>query len=459
MWQPSFVYLKPSQTMRESNVKIGMFFGVIRPRQRLFACYNQDIKYMQGSGNMKILNFGSCNIDYVYDVDSIVRPGETLQVQTLKQYPGGKGLNQTIALARANSHVWHAGCIGEDGLFLKQLMEDNNVHTEYLQVIDELTGQAIIQVEPTGENCILVYGGANVRNTKEYIDQVLASFEENDFLVLQKEINNVEYIIEKAYERKMKIVLNPSPCNEVLKRVDLNKIAYLVLNEIEATFFSEIEDPYDSVLQLIRKYPTLSVVLTLGGKGCFYTEKGMVLHHPAFKAKAVDTTAAGDTFAGYFVSCLYKGKTMAESIKIANAAAGIAIQTKGAAPSIPTMDYVEEKMQTMELQENEGIDWKKKLVDNYLFHNIKDANLDDLAELLHYSPSYLSRWIGANMGKPFSEILQEKRCSLAADYLKNTEMPIQTIIEEVGYNNEGFFRKIFSNMYGMMPLEYRKFKK
>ena len=436
-----------------------MFFGVIRPRQGSVTWYNQDIKQIQGSGSMKILNFGSCNIDYVYDVENIVRPGETIQVKALKQYPGGKGLNQTIALARANSNVWHAGCIGEDGLFLKQLMEDNNVHTEYLQVIDELTGQAIIQVEPTGENCILVYGGANVQNTKEYIDDVLNRFEENDFLVLQNEINNIEYIIDKAYEKKMKIVLNPSPCNAVMKNIDLNKLAYLVLNEIEATFFSEIEDPYDSVLQLIRKYPTLSVVLTLGGKGCFYTEKGMVLHHPAFKAKAVDTTAAGDTFAGYFVSCLCKGKTMAESIKIANAAAGIAIQTKGAAPSIPTMDYVEEKMQTMELQENEGIDWKKKLVDNYLFHNIKDANLDDLAELLNYSPSYLSRWIGANMGKPFSEILQEKRCSLAADYLKNTEMPIQTIIEEVGYNNEGFFRKIFSNMYGMMPLEYRKSKK
>lgn len=408
---------------------------------------------------MKILNFGSCNIDYVYSVENIVRPGETIHVMDLKQYPGGKGLNQTIALARAESDVWHAGCIGEDGLFLKELMEKDHVNTEYLRVVEERTGQAIIQVEPTAENCILVYGGANVCNTKEYIDEVLECFEENDFLVLQNEINNLDYIIEKANERKLRIVLNPSPCNAVMKTIDLDKITYLVLNEIEATFFSKIENPYDSVIQLIKKHPNLSVVLTLGKKGCFYTYKGMVLHHPAFQAKAVDTTAAGDTFTGFFVSSLCKGKSVPECIKIANAAAAIAIQTKGAAPSIPTLKEVLGKIDSMDVYEYEGMGWKKKLVDNYLFHHIKDANLDDLAKMLNYSSSYLSRWITANMGDSFSELLQKKRCELAAEYLKNTDMPIQEIIETVGYNNEGFFRKIFNNMYDMMPNEYRKAKK
>ena len=407
---------------------------------------------------MKILNFGSCNIDYVYGVDAIVRPGETIPVKELKQFPGGKGLNQTIAIARAGSEVWHAGCIGEDGLFLKRLMEENGVHTEYLCVGNERTGQAIIQVEPTGENCILVYGGANVCNTKEYMDEVLSKFEEGDFLVLQNEINNLNYLIDRAYERKMKIVLNPSPCNEAMKSIDLSKITYLVLNEIEATFFSDIADPYDSVIQLKKKYPELSVVLTIGKKGCFYTREGMVLHHPAFKAKAVDTTAAGDTFTGYLVSGLCKGKDFSECIRLANAAAGIGIQSEGAAPSIPTIETVLQKIETMEVQAYESMEWKKKLVDNYLFHNMKEASLEELAKLMNYSPSYMSRWIAANMGDSFSEILQKKRCELAAEYLRSTEMPIQEIIECVGYNNEGFFRSIFQKMYGVLPLEYRKGK-
>lgn len=183
---------------------------------------------------MKILNFGSCNIDFVYSVDTMVNPGETISAKSVEKFPGGKGLNQSIACARAGVPVFHAGHIGGDGEFLREIMKISGVDTRYLKTIDNLTGHAIIQVTPNGENSIIVYGGANEEITKEYVDEILLNFSENDFIVLQNEISEIPYIIEKASEIGMKIVLNPSPFNERIKFIDFDKLSYLILNEHEA---------------------------------------------------------------------------------------------------------------------------------------------------------------------------------------------------------------------------------
>ena len=168
---------------------------------------------------MKILNFGSCNIDYVYSLDHIVRVGETENSDKMEIFAGGKGLNQSIAIARAGEKVCHAGCVGEDGDMLIELMRDSGVDTSCIKTVDSKNGHAIIQVSCAGENSIFLYPGSNAMVTREYIDAVLDGFSKGDLVLLQNEISNVDYIIRRAYEKKMQVMLNPSPFNEKLKEI------------------------------------------------------------------------------------------------------------------------------------------------------------------------------------------------------------------------------------------------
>lgn len=152
---------------------------------------------------MKILNFGSLNIDYVYSVDHFVQKGETISSSQMNIFSGGKGLNQSVALGRAGAKVFHAGRIGKDGEFLVEQLKEAGVNTD-LVVVDEdcSTGHAIIQNDAEGDNCILLYGGANQRITKEQIDAALEQFDAGDYLVLQNEISNLPYLMEKAQKKR-----------------------------------------------------------------------------------------------------------------------------------------------------------------------------------------------------------------------------------------------------------------
>lgn len=290
---------------------------------------------------MKILNFGSCNIDFVYEVSHMVQPGETLAAKNLQHFPGGKGLNLSIALAKAGAPVFHAGCVGQDDNMLQPILKENGVDLKYLKVISEPTGHAIIQVDENGENSILIYGGANVAITKEHIDEVLSEFGEGDLLFLQNEINNLEYIIEEAYKRDMRILLNPSPYREELKKLDFHKLYAVILNQLEAKAFSGKSEPMDCLETLRENYPQLHMVITLGKNGCIYADGEKIYTQPAYCVEAIDTTAAGDTFSGYFVAGLYRNETPEVILRNATAAAAIVTTRKGAAPSIPTRDEVE----------------------------------------------------------------------------------------------------------------------
>lgn len=291
---------------------------------------------------MKVLNFGSLNIDYVYSVEHFVRAGETLASEKMEQFPGGKGLNQSVAFARAGACVYHAGSIGAEGEFLRSLLSESGVDTRFVRTLsDTPSGHAIIQVTPSGENCILLYSGANGCVTEEMIDRVLSEFEAGDLLMLQNEVNAIDRIIEKAHAKGMRIALNPSPFNQVILDLDLSKIHYLILNETEGcelTGETEAERIIDS---LLCRYPDIKLVLTLGSRGSLYADgTGARAEHGIFKVKAVDTTAAGDTFTGYFFTSLLNGLSPAQALAVASAASSIAVSRKGAAPSIPTVDEV-----------------------------------------------------------------------------------------------------------------------
>lgn len=284
---------------------------------------------------MKIINFGSCNIDYVYSLHHIVAPGETEATSGMAVFPGGKGLNQSIAAARAGAEVVHVGYIGEDGKLLLDTLRESNVQTSYIKTWSGKSGHAIIQLAANGENSIFLYPGANWQFTREYIDEVLDDFSDEDVVLLQNEINDIEYIVEKAYQRNMVVVLNPSPFNEIIERIDLHKIAYLVLNEVEAKGFTGCEDVEGSLEYFHTHYPSLKIMLTLGGKGCVYMDETQTHYQAGNKVEVVDTTAAGDTFTGYFVTGLSEGKEISEVLQLATNAAGISVSRKGAAPSIP----------------------------------------------------------------------------------------------------------------------------
>lgn len=296
---------------------------------------------------MKILNFGSCNIDKVYSVDHITACGETNNASTMELFPGGKGLNQSVALAKTANNVYHAGCIGDDGKFLKELLSDNNVNTTYLNVIDEVTGHAIIQLDKNAENCIIIFGGANRAIGTDYIDNVLDNFEEGDFIVLQNEISNVGYIIDKAYEKGMKIVLNPSPVNDDILNIDLSKVTYILLNETEGKAYKNSENPEEILDYMAQNFPELHVVLTLGKRGSVYSYKSERYYQDSFTVAAVDTTGAGDTFSGFFIANICDGMSPDKAMKIASAASALAVSKKGASSSIPTkaevMEFLSDK--------------------------------------------------------------------------------------------------------------------
>lgn len=296
---------------------------------------------------MKVLCFGSLNIDYTYKVDHFVKKGETLSSESLKVFSGGKGLNQSIALAKAGVETFHAGAVGEDGGFLLEELQKAGVNTDCVTVREDVrTGNAIIQNDREGDNCILLYGGANQAITKEQVDTVLARFEHGDFLVLQNEINELSYIMEQAHRKGMKIILNPSPMNEKILGLPLDSVDYFLLNEVEAgqILSRDVTKRFDGealAKELLQRFPTAAIVLTMGGAGSVYLDKEEMVRQPVCKVQAVDTTAAGDTFTGFFIGGILRGSSVKESMEMVSRAAAIAVTRRGAAPSIPLLEEVE----------------------------------------------------------------------------------------------------------------------
>jgi len=292
---------------------------------------------------MRILNFGSLNVDYIYKVDHLASPGETISSDNLTIATGGKGLNQSIALAKAGAAPYHAGAIGEaDRGILIGCLDCNGVNAEYIEVLECKSGHAIIQVDKKGQNCIVLYGGANQQIEMEHVEKVLQDFNCGDIILLQNEISSVKHIMEGAYKKGLKIYFNPSPANSKLSEYPMHYVDTLILNEIEGEQLTGKDKAEDILDVLLKKYPELKVVLTLGERGSMYADKFCREFQDIYKSSVVDTTAAGDTFTGYFISTAAKAMIVKDSLKYASAAASIAVSKLGAAGSIPSLKEVEE---------------------------------------------------------------------------------------------------------------------
>lgn len=293
--------------------------------------------------NMKVLVFGSANIDRTYSVEHFVNAGETLSATKMDSFCGGKGFNQAIAFARAGGNVYFAGAIGSDGDGLNSMLAENGVNTDFVKHVAGPSGHAVIQVTPEGQNSIIILAGANGAIDHDDVDKVLSSFSAGDLVVLQNEISCVDYIIEQAHQFEMVVALNPSPFNERINDYDLSKVDYLLVNEVEGFLLSGNRNPTEIGKIIQGKYPNLNIVLTLGCNGSmFFCEDGTIISAQIYKTNAVDTTAAGDTFTAYFLTEELLTRDTKSALQIAAVASGISVSRHGAAKSIPFVSEVRE---------------------------------------------------------------------------------------------------------------------
>lgn len=290
---------------------------------------------------MKILVFGSLNIDKVYTMPSLPMQGETLTCKRYEVHVGGKGLNQAVSLCKAGADVSMAGCVGTDGDLLVEFLRSTGVHTDKIRSTEGFTGHAVILVDGNGQNQMVMYPGANWEITPEYCDKVLDEYEAGDLILLQYETTQVGYLLRKAHEKGMLVAWNPSAFVPAILDEPLECVDILLVNEYEGQCISGECAPEPMTAALLRRMNGGAVVLTLGGEGAVYADAGGMVRVPAFCVDAVDTTGAGDTFTGYFLHSLICGKTPEEALRTACAASAIVVTKPGAAETIPDRETVE----------------------------------------------------------------------------------------------------------------------
>lgn len=289
---------------------------------------------------MKTVCFGSMNLDYTYQMDHMVRKGETQQSLHLQIFPGGKGLNQAIALKRAGADVSMAGCIGKDGDLLINTLKEAGINADNVCILDDQpTGHAIIQVDRSHDNCIITYGGANHAINQRLIDGVLSKMEKGDLLVLQNEISMIPQICKQAKEAGIRTAFTPAPVNTSLIDVPIGELDFLLCNEKEAAAISGLPDESsrEEILKKLRLIaPQTTLIVTFGAYGALYIDTDEQFFQPAFPVSVKDTTAAGDTFAGYVLAGLQEGLSARQAMDLAARAAALCVSRPGASPSIPT---------------------------------------------------------------------------------------------------------------------------
>ncbi|MEL0636881.1 ribokinase [Marinomonas sp. TI.3.20] len=297
---------------------------------------------------MTIYNVGSINLDHLYQVDHFVRPGETMASQNYQCLLGGKGANQSVALAKAGADVKHVGAIHHSDQAVLDQLASLGVNTDLIAKLDVPTGHAIIQLNTEAENAIILFQGANHALTQAQVDAVLAQATAGDWVLLQNETNQIEYTMKQAQAHGLKVAFNPAPMDAKLTKKVLPSVDLLIVNEVEAMDLLGVADIDTASQTLPTAYPDLSVLMTLGKAGVRYFPKQEAgqrmesLFVEAFSVEAVDTTAAGDTFIGYCLSSLMNNEDMTVALKRACAASALCVTKMGAASAIPSSADVTE---------------------------------------------------------------------------------------------------------------------
>ena len=289
----------------------------------------------------RILNFGSINIDHVYRVDHFVQAGETLASESMSTVLGGKGANQSVAIARAGGDVKHLGRLSEADQWVSTYLEASGVDISLVESVAEPSGHAIIQVDSNGENSILLHGGANQGFDHASLESAIGQYNSGDYLLLQNETNAIAHAFDLAISQGLKVVLKPAPMSEHIRSLPLEKLDTLIVNLGEAQALASQEKLDHVVETLAAKMPHTRILITLGEQGVVFVNSGDVTKIDATTANVVDTTAAGDTFVGYFIASVVDGLKDLEALDRACRAAALAVESFGAMPSIPTLDQLE----------------------------------------------------------------------------------------------------------------------
>ena len=289
----------------------------------------------------ELVNLGSLCIDKVYAVPDIVRAGETMLARAPVRHAGGKGLNQSLAAARAGVRVAHVGCVGADGVWLKELLAEAGVDVDGVRVCPEVeTGHAIIQVAPGGENAIVIVGGANRSIESADIDRAIDRARADGWLLLQNEVNDIEAILVAARKAHIRVAFNVAPVDGSEEGYPLDGVELLLLNEIEATRLAGEDRPARALDRLTSERPSQHIVITRGAAGLLYGRGNERLQMGAFPVQAIDETGAGDAFIGYLMAAWIEGVPLRERLRRASAAGAIAVLSAGAATAVPHADAV-----------------------------------------------------------------------------------------------------------------------
>lgn len=290
---------------------------------------------------MTVYNFGSINIDLIYRVPHLVKPGETLSSRSMDTVLGGKGANQSVAVARAGALVKHVGRIGESDQWAVKQMAELGVDVSLVDLIDGPSGHAIIQVDDSGENSIILHGGANQSFSRQILEEHFATAGKDDWLLVQNECNELADAFDIAIAKGMRIAFNPAPMTSQTKELPLENCAVLIVNETEAELLSGHTDPSAVLEELTKRYPNTQLVMTLGSKGALLQSDNKLFRQEALNVDVVDTTGAGDTFVGYFLASLIDGLGPEACLQRACAAAALSVTKAGATPSIPAASDVD----------------------------------------------------------------------------------------------------------------------
>ena len=289
----------------------------------------------------KLVNLGSLCIDNVYRVANIAGVGETVASASHAVFPGGKGLNQSIAAAKGGAQVVHVGAVGEDGVWLRETLSEAGVDASGVRTVAGASGHAVIQVNDAGENAIVIAGGANRQLQREHIEGALAQVADGDWLLLQNEVNDLEEILALAHRRGCQVAFNVAPADGREANYDLAPVTLLIVNEVEAAALAGVNEPQAAAEVLRERHPYAELVLTLGADGLLHGGPNGISSLPAFPVRAVDETAAGDAFIGFLMAALLRGVAMPQALRLGSAAGALAATKAGAASSIPALAEVE----------------------------------------------------------------------------------------------------------------------
>ena len=292
---------------------------------------------------IRVLNFGSILTSHTYRVDRFILPDSKIKYSGgyYQLSPGGKGLNQSIALAQAGAEVYHAGRIGKYDIWLKEMMNKKGVDATLIETIDMMTDNAIVQVDSKGENLIAVFGKMNHSFAEKDILRALRDFNEKDYLLVQNETNLVSEIILAGKAKGMKIVFNPAPMTPEVLGYPLESVDIFFMNQSEAYDLTGSSSPLVIYKMLAKRSPKVELVLTIGRKGAYYFGPSGYAFQTALPVQVADTTGAGDTLNGFFLSEYIRTGEPKASLAFAIRAAAISVSRHGAADSIPSRKEVE----------------------------------------------------------------------------------------------------------------------